>query len=50
MLQVMTDEEGGLDPQNSANAVANIFLYQGALDKCNLTIKKYNEVVSGVGK
>ena len=45
MLQVETTEDGGLDPQNSSNAVANIFLYQGALDKCNLTIRKYNETI-----
>jgi len=46
MLEVVSDENGGLDVINSFNAVSNIFSYQGALEKCNETIRLYNQTVT----
>jgi hypothetical protein len=45
MQEVVTDDNGGLDTENSLKAISNIFSYQGALDKCNETIRLYNKTV-----
>jgi hypothetical protein len=46
MQEVVTDDNGGLDAENSLKAISNIFSYQGALDKCNETIYLYNKTVT----
>lgn len=45
MQEVITNSVGGLDPENSLKAVSNIFEYQGALEKCNETIRLYNKTI-----
>lgn len=45
MQEVITDDEGSLDAENSLKAVSNIFEYQGALEKCNETIRLYNKSI-----
>lgn len=45
MQEVLTDDNGGLDAENSLKAVSNIFEYQGALEKCNETIRLYNKSI-----
>lgn len=46
MQEVVTDDNGGLDLENSLRAVSNIFEYQGALEKCNETIRLYNKTIA----
>lgn len=50
MLEVVTNDEGMLDSENSMRAVTNIFEYQGALEKCNETIRLYNSTVTQAPK
>jgi hypothetical protein len=51
MYEVSSNEEGGLDEQNTKVMLINLQLYQGALDKCNQSIFEYNNLTStGVGK
>jgi hypothetical protein len=45
MLMVETDDEGGLDSDNTQTMLINLELYRGALDKCNQTINVYNGTV-----
>lgn len=45
MQEVVTDVDGELDAENSLRAVSNIFEYQGALEKCNETIRLYNKSI-----
>lgn len=46
MQEVVTNDDGGLDADNSLRAVSNIFSYQGALEKCNETIRLYNKATN----
>ncbi len=45
MQQVESNDAGGLDELNTKVLLVNLELYQGALDRCNFTIQKYNEAV-----
>lgn len=42
MLEVVSDENGGLDEENTKAMMSNLYIYQGALDRCNETIRIYN--------
>lgn len=42
MEEVVSDDEGGLDEENTKNMLVNLELYKGALDQCNESIRLYN--------
>lgn len=43
MQQVESDDAGGLDELNTKTMLINIELYRGALDRCNESIRVYNQ-------
>lgn len=43
--EVMTNDEGGLDPKELDDMIEDLYRYQGALDRCNKIINKYNQTV-----
>jgi len=45
MGQVLSDDEGGLDEENTKTVLANLYRYKGSLDRCNLTIDLFNKTV-----
>ena len=42
MQQVVSDDSGGLDEDNTKAVLVNLELYRGSLDKCNGVITIYN--------
>lgn len=40
--EVMTNDQGGLDKPELDDLLEDLFQYQGALDRCNDIIIKYN--------
>lgn len=47
MIEVQTDEEGGLDEEETKDMLSNLELFQGALDRCNSTLRLYNLSIKG---
>lgn len=45
LIGVETDESGGLDETNTREMLGNLYIYQGALDRCNSTILLYNATI-----
>jgi len=43
--EVETNEQGGLDEKELTDLLEDLFVYQGALDRCNDIILKYNATV-----
>jgi hypothetical protein len=46
MQQVVSDQNGGLDESNTRVMLINLEIYQGALDRCNESIRLYNSRVA----
>jgi len=42
---VISDDNGGLDEENTQAILGNLYIYQGALDRCNDIIIRYNGTV-----
>jgi len=47
LIEVETNDEGGLDEEEVKDMLSNLELYQGALDKCNETLLLYNFSIKG---
>jgi len=45
LLEVVSDDNGGLDEDNTKAILGNLYIYQGALDRCNDIIIRYNGTV-----
>ena len=45
MAEVVSDGNGGLDKSNTGNALSNLYLYYGALERCNVIITEYNKTI-----
>lgn len=45
MVEVESNEDGGLNEDEFQDMLDNLDIYQGALDRCNLTIQKYNDSI-----
>jgi hypothetical protein len=43
--EVETNDQGGLDERELTDLLEDLYRYQGALDKCNDVILKYNATV-----
>jgi hypothetical protein len=43
--EVETNEQGGLDEKELTDLLEDLYQYQGALDRCNDIIIKYNGTV-----
>lgn len=43
--EVMTNDEGGLDEPELTDLLEDLTQYQGALDRCNDIIYKYNRSI-----
>ena len=44
MVEVKTDATGKLDADGIKAMLINLQLYKGALDKCNMSIQKHNQL------
>jgi len=42
---MISNDQGGLDEANTKNALGNLYIYQGALDRCNDVLIRYNATV-----
>ena len=45
LLEVVSDDNAGLDEENTKAILGNLYIYQGALDRCNDIIIRYNGTV-----
>lgn len=46
MVEVETNDAGGLDEKETDDMLENLLLYQGALNKCNATIEEFNKATA----
>jgi len=46
LIEVATNDQGGLDEQGTKSMMANLYIYQGALDRCNESIRLYNATIT----
>jgi len=47
LVEVETNDEGGLDEAETIQVLDDIDILYGALDRCNIEIKTYNESIKG---
>lgn len=46
LYEVRTNDQGGLDDDNTLRMLDDLDLLTGALDKCNAVIEKYNAILN----